>query len=127
MLISEMPKARCIKAVGVKGRMASMKSEAVSKRLTHCWARWSRAEREANRQKNRLTTRRQNKNMRVPPAATPSQLYKKPSKPPWAATLRATMATSGSGGKNDSTMASRMGATGPRPSKPASSSSQKSS
>ena len=32
----------------------------------------------------------------LPPRATPAQLYRKPSRPPWAATFSATMAISGS-------------------------------
>ena len=69
-----MPKARCRNDVGVKGRTASMKRVAVSTWLTHCWAFFSCSEREASFQKKRLTTRRQNRNTTVPPAATPSQL-----------------------------------------------------
>ena len=103
-----------MKELGVKGSSMSMNSDDVSKRLTHCWAFSSLGQRPAIFQKQRLTMRRQSRNMRVPPSATPIQLYKKPKMPPWAPTFRATMAMSGSGGKNDSTTASVMGASGPR-------------
>ena len=111
----------------MKGSSDSMNKDEVSKRFTHCCAFSSLGERLATFQKKRLMSRRQNKNMMMPPSATPAQLYKKPSRPPCAATFSATMAISGSGGKKDSTIASKMGTRGPSPSKPASSASQYSS
>ena len=111
----------------MKGSSDSMNRDEVSKRFTHCCAFSSLGERLATFQKKRLMSRRQNKNMMMPPSATPAQLYKKPSRPPCAATFSATMAISGSGGKKDSTIASKMGTRGPSPSKPASSASQYSS
>ena len=90
-----------------------MNRDAVSNRLTHCSAFCSFAERRANFQKKRLTTRRQSRNITVPPSITPAQLYTKPRRPPWAATFSATMAMSGSGGKKDSTIARITGAMGP--------------
>ena len=104
-----------------------MNRDAVSNRLTHCSAFCSFAERRANFQKKRLTTRRQSRNITVPPSITPAQLYTKPRSPPWAATFSATMAMSGSGGKKDSTIARITGAMGPRPPKPSSRAFQNSS
>ena len=80
--MSDMPKAKCMNEVGAKGSRASINRDAVSKWFTHCCARSSLRERLASFQKNRLNTRRQSRNMMVPPAATPIQLYKKPSTPP---------------------------------------------
>ena len=99
----------------------------MSNRLTHCSAFCSLAERRANFQKKRLTTRRQSRNITVPPSITPAQLYTKPRRPPWAATFSATMAISGSGGKKDSTIARVTGAMGPRSPKLSSRASQNSS
>ena len=71
-----------MKEVGVKGSSDSMNRDEVSKRFTHCCAFSSLGERLATFQKKRLMSRRQNKNMMMPPSATPAQLYKKPSTPP---------------------------------------------
>ena len=69
-----MPKAKCMKDDGAKGSTDSMNRDATSNRLTHRWAFSSFSERLATFQKKRLTTRRQNRNMSVPPSKTPIQL-----------------------------------------------------
>ena len=103
--------------MGVKGSMARVNRAEVSQLLTHFWARRNHSYLLACRQKKRLTTRRQKVNISDPPRATPHQLYRKPITGPWAATFRATMAIRGRGGTKDSTIASRMGTSGPNPSK----------
>ena len=61
----------------MKGSSDSINRDEVSKRFTHCCAFSSLGERLATFQKKRLMSRRQNKNMMMPPSATPAQLYKK--------------------------------------------------